>query len=293
MNHTVGIGVDHEVDFLSRTHVAQLRLLEVRGDPNAVGHERHGCDAGLGVLADSGGELRHLARLQRRHARVGDVELRLLDLRQRLAKARLRARPLRLQDVGLRLLALQRRFRLGEIGLALIEVRRRLLRPLRRSRPFVRENARAPLLGRREGQRRNGLRDLRDRLVDLRALRGDLGVIDADLRARRGGLRTRLVEGRLIITSVDLHYNRARRDPLVVLDGDGRDVARDLWREPELARVDESIVGLHEAPRLAPVDESGDHGADHEKQSRQHRERVAMKKPFARSPLAALLATGV
>ncbi len=51
------IGIDFAADRLSGAQRVELRLLEVRGDPDLVGHEHRQAGAGLRELADRGAEL--------------------------------------------------------------------------------------------------------------------------------------------------------------------------------------------------------------------------------------------
>ena len=53
---------------------------------------------------------------------------------------------------------------------------------------------------------------------------------------------------------------------LVVGDRNRRDVARDLWRDGELARCDERVVGRLEMRRIVPVDVSRSPGQHEKKQ---------------------------
>ncbi len=100
------------VDRLPGPHVVELGLLEVRRNPDVVGHEHGEVRAGLRKLAD-GAAVRLTTRpgCAGGDGRVGEVELRLVALGAGLREARLRAVALRLQRVDLALRDIERRLR--------------------------------------------------------------------------------------------------------------------------------------------------------------------------------------
>ena len=70
------IGVDLDVDGLSRPHAVELGLLVVRDDPDLVGHEHGEVRARLRILPHGAGEVDDAARLVGDDGRIAEVELR-------------------------------------------------------------------------------------------------------------------------------------------------------------------------------------------------------------------------
>jgi len=67
-------------------------------------------------------------------------------------------------------------------------------------------------------------------------------------------LRLRLIERDTIIAVVNAHDHVAAGDMLIVGDGHGGDVARNLWRDRKLPRRDEGIVCRFEVAGIVPID---------------------------------------
>ena len=125
------IGVDLDVDGLTRPHTVELGLLIVRHHPDFIGHEHREVRARLGILADGAGEIDDAARLVGGDGRVGKVELGLVELGLACARRRLLRRALRSQRVDLPLRHLKRRLRAIDgrlLGLKVLDVGRALLR---------------------------------------------------------------------------------------------------------------------------------------------------------------------
>ena len=123
------IGVDLDRRRLARTHLVELRLLEVRGDPDVVRDEHGEAGAGGRVLADRPRKVDDAPGLGGRDGRVGEIEFSLVALGVRLREVRVRGAALRLQDIDLPLRraerclrGLQRRFLLAQLRAVLLGV---------------------------------------------------------------------------------------------------------------------------------------------------------------------------
>ena len=167
----------------------------------------------------------------------------------------------------------------GLLGLEVLDVRRALL------------SRRPPLLDQRLVASPGDPRELRVRLrlSDLRLGRRNLRVLGRDLRVDivDAGFRPRhlslgLRERGQVIALVDLGDHVALVDVLVVGDRNGRDVARDLGRDRELARRDERVIRRFEMRGIVPVD-VGRRPRDQERdQARSRHERVPAEEALAR-----------
>src|ERR1700746_3679637 len=116
------IGVDLERYRLSWSHRVELNLLEVRNDPDFVGHKHREGGPGLGVGTYSRAELDNASWLVCRHGRIGKVQLRLVVLSLRLREACDCRIALRLQRFNLRLRQLQSRLRAPKRGVLLAQL---------------------------------------------------------------------------------------------------------------------------------------------------------------------------
>jgi hypothetical protein len=96
-------GIDLERHRLSGPHAVELNLLEVRRNPDLIGHKRGQVRAGLCELPDCSAEINDAARLRRRNRRIGQIELRLVALCLGLGEARGGAVALRLKCLDLAL----------------------------------------------------------------------------------------------------------------------------------------------------------------------------------------------
>jgi hypothetical protein len=88
-------------------------------------------------LADCGAEVDDAPRLGRRNRRIGQIELRLVELGFRLREARDGAVALRLQRLDLPLRQLEGRLRVGQSSLMLVQLRAVLLGVLNGARPYL------------------------------------------------------------------------------------------------------------------------------------------------------------
>ena len=191
------VGVDLDVDRLSRPHAVELGLLVVRDDPDFVRHEHGEVCARLRILPHRAGEVDDAARLVGDDGRIAEVELRLVALGLRLREARLRRCALRLQRVDLPLRHLERRLRAvdsGLLGLETLDVNRALLS----RRPTLIDERLVASPG-----------DLRELQVRLRL--GHLRLVRGDLRVLRGDLRVDVVDAGLRPPPLELRPARARR----------------------------------------------------------------------------------
>ena len=188
----------------------------------------------------------------RRHDRVGEIELRLLDLRVRLRQRRRGAGALGVQRRDLPLSGRQRR--LGRLHRRLLLAQRRgvLLGVLDGSRAALGELvvARRLLLG--EGERGLGRLDLGLALFDLGLLNLKLSVDAVDVGLRRRRLRLGRGERDAVVAIVDAGDHVARRDVLVVGDRNFGDEARRLGGDGELTRGDEGVVRRFGNARHSP-----------------------------------------
>jgi hypothetical protein len=94
----------------------------------------------------------------------------------------------------------------------------------------------------------------------------------------RFGLRQRCA----VIALVDLGDHAPLVDVLVVGDGHRGDVARDLWRDRELARRDEGVVGRLEMRGLIPVEVSGRRRQQERDEADRRQDRMSAEEAFAR-----------
>ncbi len=117
---------------------------------------------------------------------------------------------------------------------------------------------------------------------DLRVLRGDLRVDVVDTGFRPRHLSLGLRERREVIALVDLGDHAALVDMLVVGDRHRGDVARDLWRDRELARRDEGVVGRFEMRGMIPVEVSGRRRQQERDQADRRQDRMPAEEAFAR-----------
>ena len=184
LNLRCGIGVDLDRHRLAGTHRAQLRLLEIGGDPDLARHEHHQRLADGGVGAFGRGQSRDPAGDWRGDGRARQIGLRLLQGGARLFHLRLGLRPLRLQygklHAGRTFVALSG----GEAGLDLKEIRGVLLRLLDRDRAGLDQPLVAVVFLLCESERRLRLRGLLLGLLDACLLRRDLRFDAGDARLR-------------------------------------------------------------------------------------------------------------
>ena len=128
------------------------------------------------------------------------------------------------------------------------------------------------------------------RLVDLRFVGGDLGLLHVDLRVDvlDAGLRAPatcascLIQRDAVITLVDARDHVAGGDVLVVGHRHRRDVARHLRRDGELPRRDEGVVGRFEMPGVVPIDIAARRRHDEEDEPNQKPKRAAPQERPAR-----------
>ena len=236
----------------------ELRLLEVRRDPDVVRHEHRQVRAGLRELADCGGELDDAARLVCRNGRIGKVQLRLVALGFGLREARDGAVALRLQRLDLPLRQFEGRLRTVQCGLLLMQLRSVLLGVLNGARDCVVPGigSAPPAAARTPAPPAPVSTCAWSALIwacctlDLR-----IDVLDVGLRGRH--LRLGLGERGAVIAIVDAGDHVAGCDVLIVGDRNGRDVARHLGGDGELPRRDVGVVGRLEMAGVVPVEISG------------------------------------
>jgi hypothetical protein len=121
------------------------------------------------------------------------------------------------------------------------------------ARAFLRQVLVARVLLLSEHQRRLRLLDLRLAGADLRLLHLKLRVDVLDAGLRRRHLRLGLIERDAVITIVDAGDHIAGGHVLIVVDGDGGDVAGDLRGERGLSRRNEGVIGRLEMPDVVNI----------------------------------------
>ena len=104
--------------------------------------------------------------------------------------------------------------------------------------------------------------------------------MDPGLRALH--LRFGLGQRRAVIALVDLGDHAALVDMLVVGDGHRGDVARDLWRDRELARRDKGVVRRFEMRGMVPVDVPGRRRQQERDEADRRQDRMSAEEAFAR-----------
>jgi len=221
----------------SGPHFVELRLFEVRPDPDVVRYEHREIRPGLRILADRDGQLHDTARLVCGNRRVGKVQLRLLALGFGLRQACDVTVALRSQRLDLPLRQFERRLRTVDRGLLLMQLRGVLLGILNAARELC---LRQILVARRlllcEHQRRL-------LLGQLCLVGGDLGLLHIRLRIdgfdvglRGNHLRVGLVQRCAVSAIVDAGDHLAGGHMPIVGNRDRCDVARNLgaianWRD--------------------------------------------------------------
>ena len=117
-----GIGVDGELDRLTRPHVAKLRFLVVRDDPDVVRHEHRQALPCARQRADRAGQLDDAAGLRRGDPRILQIEVGLIELRLRLLQLGARAFELRMKRLDAELRGGQRGLGAVSVGLLRLQV---------------------------------------------------------------------------------------------------------------------------------------------------------------------------
>ena len=239
----------------------ELGLLEVGGDPEVVGHDRHQLLARLHVAAWRDVELGDVAVDRRGDAGVAERDVALPGLRLAGGVLRLERRDLHLGDADLGrgvLRLLHRREVLGG-GVAgrlqrLVELLRR--HRLRRRRPQI--AIAGEIVGGLTGLRGGG-GGVGVRLLEGGAGGDDLRALLADLRLRLRRLRVGLAvlgaEGR----GIDVDDGLAGAHLGVVGDVDLDHHAGDLRGQVDDVAVDVGVVGRLPAARIQPPDDDADH----------------------------------
>ena len=139
LEHAAGIGVDGDLDWIAGPYRLELRLLEVRRNPDGLRHKHHQRLADRCVIAPGGSQSRYPAGFRRRDQRAREIGFGDLQLRHGLLALRLQHRKLLLRDDDVAL-------RGGEIRLRLAQARRVLLRLLDGDRALAHQIGVTPFL---------------------------------------------------------------------------------------------------------------------------------------------------
>ena len=242
MKRVIRIGIDRDVDRLTRPHVGQLRLLEVCRDPDLIGNE--GCDRlpRVDELTLGTGKANDASRLGGGNRRIVQILLRLLGL-------------------GLRLLEVCKRTGFLRFGDRFVLQRRCDIRlHLRKARLILRQRRGCLLYG------LHATRAVLDQLLlpiglFLRILKGGIGGIllrSGDIDRSIGGFDLRpcavdgspgdihltigLIERDLVVARLDPQDDIAGLEVLVIGHRDICHVARNLGGDGEAARIDEGVI---------------------------------------------------
>ena len=139
-----------------------------------------------------------------------------------------------------------------------------LLFALDRAGTFLDQILGAGLFLLREFQLGLGLLQLGLGLIDLLMLAVDLRLDVVDIGLRDRHLRLGLARRNDIVAIVDPRQQVAGVDVLVVGNPNFLDVTADLRRNGEASRSDEGVVGGFVIADAEPVDNSADHGNQHQ-----------------------------
>ena len=213
---SVWIGVDPHIDWLSRAHQFELRLLEIRRNPDLRRDQHHQHLSGLGIVASSGRKLCHPADNWGADLRAREVGLGLALHRERLVTTSHRLHALSLQNRKLHLGCLGIRLGGGECRLGLPQIGGRLLCALLCAGACLEQFLSTRVLVPGELESRLRLPYLLLRLLDAGILCIDLSIEVRNGRLGLCDLCLCLGKGRLIVARIDPHQNSVYIHDLVV-----------------------------------------------------------------------------